>query len=288
MLAECVNKGSMMQSGVPAEGQDRFQLFYDRDLTQPTPYDDSGDYFQLARPRIDRTFDLIRDAVKGGHILDVGASPFYLLDLALAGGASRASGIYFSRDDHPLRAHRAIYSRHGEIELHHTDLEANDLPFADGEVDVLTACEILEHFDYFPLRFANEVRRVLRPGGLLCLTVPNVASIGNIAKLLLNKNIYMKYRDDHGGRHKHEYTMAQLRAFVDFLGFEVVDRGVMPFVTSRKRLPGLGYKLVSSLPFVSRYAPKLYIIARRPAQLSPGPLTRPPAALYDPALSIEA
>jgi SAM-dependent methyltransferase len=277
-----------MQHAAPGDAQGRFQLFYDRELTRPTPYDDSGDYFQLSRPRIDRTFDLIRDAVKGGHILDVGASPFYLLDLALAGGAARASGIYFSRDDHPLRAHRAIYSRHGEIELHHTDLEANDLPFGDGEVDVLTACEILEHFDYFPLRFANEVRRVLKPGGLLCLTVPNVASVGNIAKLLLNKNIYMKYRDDHGGRHKHEYTMPQLREFVRFLQFDEVAHGVMPFVTSRKRLPGLGYRLVSALPFVSRYAPKLYVIARRPAQLSLEPLTRPPAALYDPALSIEA
>jgi SAM-dependent methyltransferase len=277
-----------MTIGVPDNAGDHFQLFYDPDLTRPTPYDDSGDYFQLARPRIDRTFDLIRDAVRGSHILDVGASPFYLLDLALAGGATRASGIYFSRDDHPLRAHPTIYSRYGEIELHHADLEANDLPFADGQVDVLTACEILEHFDYFPLRFANEVRRVLRPGGLLCLTVPNVASVGNIAKLLLNKNIYMKYRDDHGGRHKHEYTMAQLRAFVRFLEFDEVAHGVMPFVTSRKRLPGLGYRLVSALPLVSRYAPKLYIIARRPAKLSHGLLTRPPSELYDPALSIEA
>ncbi|MBX9858952.1 MAG: methyltransferase domain-containing protein [Sphingomonas sp.] len=265
-----------------------FKLFFDPELTQATPYDGAGDYIRLARPRLDWTFDLIAGAVPGAHIVDIGASPFYLLDRALAAGAQRASGVYFAYDQHPLRNAERIYSRHGAIELHHRDIEQQDLPFGDDTVDVLTACEILEHFDHFPQRFAQEARRVLRPGGLLLITVPNVASIGNIAKLLLGQNIYMKYRADPTGRHKHEYTSAQLRAYIDYLGMEPVAAGVMPFVTSDRRLPRLAYRAVAAAPVIRRYSPKIYMLARQPDPKPRSSLDARPPALFDAAESIEA
>ncbi|PQP41641.1 class I SAM-dependent methyltransferase [Mycolicibacterium austroafricanum] len=264
-----------------------FALYFDRDLTRPTPYDGNGNYLRMAKPRLDRTYDLIAPYVKGAHVVDIGASPFYLLDCALQGGASRASGVYFAYDQHPLREAERIYSSHGEIELSHLNIEEQDWPFADDSVDVVTACEILEHCEHFPLRFANEVRRVLRPGGLLLITVPNVASIANIAKLVLGKNIFMKYRADATGRHKHEYTMAQLRAFGRFMGLETVETGYLPFVTSHKAWPRAAYRTVAATPGLRRYSPKLYILARQPQQKSRELLTVPPAALYDDDMSIE-
>jgi SAM-dependent methyltransferase len=264
-----------------------FGLYYDAALTKPTPYRDANDYVAKARDRMDRTFDLIAPFVKDATVLDVGASPFYLLDRAKRAGAARCHGIYFANDDHPLRHTDRIYSPAGPIEISHADAENEGFPFADDAVDVLTACEILEHFDAFPVRFAKEVRRVLRPGGHLCITVPNVASIANIIKLVLQRNIYMKYRSDVTGRHKHEYTLSQLKAFIAYLGMDVVKAGYMPSPTSDLYKLRPAYRALASIPGVRSYSPVLYILARQPTVKSTSDLEVPPDALYDRSLSIE-
>lgn len=52
--------------------------------------------------------------------------------------------------------------------------DAADLPFADGAFDLVLCAEVLEHLVH-PLEAVAEIRRVLRPGGRLIVTVPNVA-----------------------------------------------------------------------------------------------------------------
>jgi SAM-dependent methyltransferase len=49
--------------------------------------------------------------------------------------------------------------------------DARHLPFADGEFDVVIAAEVLEHIHDDRAAIA-ELARVLRPGGLLAVTVP--------------------------------------------------------------------------------------------------------------------
>ena len=52
--------------------------------------------------------------------------------------------------------------------------DASTLPFADRSFDVVVCVEVLEHL-FSPLEAVGEMARVLRPGGLLIVTVPNVA-----------------------------------------------------------------------------------------------------------------
>jgi SAM-dependent methyltransferase len=265
---------------------DDFRLYFDEALSKRTPYHSENHYFRNARDRMDRTFDLIKADVRGSVVLDVGASPFYLLDRARGLGARECHGIYFANDSHPLRGTSRIYSKHGPIDISHANIETDDLPLPDSSVDILTACEILEHCEYFPIRFANEVRRVLRPGGLLCITVPNVCSIGNIIKLVFQKNIYMKYRSDPTGRHKHEYTMSQLIAFVSFVGIDICQAGFMPSPTSDKFWLRPAYRAIAVTPGIRKYSPVNYVVGRQPnPKISE--LGSPPPMLYDDALSIE-
>jgi SAM-dependent methyltransferase len=48
------------------------------------------------------------------------------------------------------------------------------LPFADDSYDVGLCCEVIEHV-VFPEQMVREILRVLRPGGALILSTPNVA-----------------------------------------------------------------------------------------------------------------
>lgn len=265
----------------------KFALFTDPQLREATPYNDRGDYFGKARDRMERTFRLIERDVPGKVMLDIGASPFYLLHLAKQAGAARCHGTYFANDEHSLRGVDLVHSGAGPIEISHSDAENDRLPFADNEVDVVSACEILEHFDYFPAHLASEIRRVLKPGGLLCITVPNVASIAHILKLVAGKNIYMRYRSDSSGRHKHEYTAAQLRSFVEYLGMDIVRAGVLPSPTTGKKLLRPFYRALAHLPVLKNYSPILYVLARQPDPKPTSDLSMPPAALYEAISSTE-
>lgn len=58
-------------------------------------------------------------------------------------------------------------------------VDARKLPYADGSVDVLYASHLLEHFDYDNEVAAvlKEWARVLRPGGLMRISVPDVEKL---------------------------------------------------------------------------------------------------------------
>jgi len=63
----------------------------------------------------------------------------------------------------------------------HFDAERDPFPYEGGHFDLVIAGEILEHMIYDPMHLLLESRRVLREGGTLLITTPNVASITSVA-----------------------------------------------------------------------------------------------------------
>lgn len=57
--------------------------------------------------------------------------------------------------------------------LEYREGDACDLPFADGSVDLAITMETVEHLER-PGHFLSEIARVLRPGGRVILSVPNL------------------------------------------------------------------------------------------------------------------
>jgi len=63
------------------------------------------------------------------------------------------------------------------------------LPFDDASFDAAVAIEVLEHIDGHD-RFFAEVARVLRPGGIVMFTTPNIVSLKSRMRFLLTGFYY--------------------------------------------------------------------------------------------------
>jgi SAM-dependent methyltransferase len=72
------------------------------------------------------------------------------------------------------------------------DLNTHELELEDASADVVLFCEVLEHL-WNPDHALKECRRVLKPGGTLVLTTPNLSSWFNRILLVLG---YMPLNQD--------------------------------------------------------------------------------------------
>ena len=98
---------------------------------------------------------------RDARILDVGCGTGS--NLSAFSKLGHAVGIDMSRDALAFCRNRG---------LDHVSLsEIERLPFPDGTFDVITAMDVLEHVDD-DLAALGELRRVLKPGGVLLATVP--------------------------------------------------------------------------------------------------------------------
>jgi 2-polyprenyl-3-methyl-5-hydroxy-6-metoxy-1,4-benzoquinol methylase len=110
---------------------------------------------------------LIRQYKNGTYLLDIGCGEgFFLFNAARAGYATK--GVELSQD-------AAEYARR-EFGL---DVEAQlfeELRFPDDHFDVITLWQVLEHVPY-PLMILKKAHRILKPGGLLALSTPNIQGV---------------------------------------------------------------------------------------------------------------
>jgi SAM-dependent methyltransferase len=107
------------------------------------------------------------------------------------------------------------------------------LPFEDADADVVLAGEIIEHVvDTESL--LREVARILRPGGAIVLTTPNVASLKHRLQLAVGRypdclDYRLRYGDDFG--HVRAFTPAIVEELLEETGFrdvEVVGQRIGP------------------------------------------------------------
>jgi len=100
-------------------------------------------------------------------------------------------------------------------------------PFAErlaGPYSLVVASEVIEHLEN-PLAFAREAAKLVRPGGHLLLTTPNVANwIGRLRFLLFGE---LRWFDADGYtrlRHLSPVTDSQMKNILDEVGFDLVRR----------------------------------------------------------------
>jgi SAM-dependent methyltransferase len=105
------------------------------------------------------------------------------------------------------------------------DVERERFPFPDDHFDLALCCELIEHLTADPMQMLIELNRVLKWGGLLILTTPNISSAFSLGKSLAGNSpyVYGEYNPNSpGDRHSREYAPSEIRVALNAAGFKVV------------------------------------------------------------------
>lgn len=122
-------------------------------------------------------------------------------------------------------------------------LDGLDLPFSDNNFDVIFCLAVLHHIPgkAYRLKFLQEARRVLKPGGKIIITVWNMwakpgtkQAIAKYALLNLGKfdwgDILFPFRDSNGRpvvlRYIHCFSVREFIGLIKKTGFNIIDSGV--------------------------------------------------------------
>jgi 2-polyprenyl-3-methyl-5-hydroxy-6-metoxy-1,4-benzoquinol methylase len=97
------------------------------------------------------------------------------------------------------------------------------LPFLDNFFDVIVAGDVIEHI-YDTDFFLEEIRRVLKPGGKLLLSTPNVASLGRRLMLFFGVNpiIELSPSEPESCGHIRYFTFKSLKSLLKKHQFRII------------------------------------------------------------------
>lgn len=163
----------------------------------------------------------------GGSMLEIGANPYFTtillkqfrdFDITLTNFFSGPKSETYQDVSYTTVSNEYVSER---LNYWNVNVETDTLPYNSGSFDTVFFCEVLEHMTNDPIAALTEMKRVLRPGGQLIITTPNVARAENVSRLIAGENLYDPY-SGYGpyGRHNREYTVAELERLMVFCGFE--------------------------------------------------------------------
>ena len=186
-------------------------------------------YLEYHRRRYQDTLRLLPTG-EGGRLLDVGSFPGHLSALAQARGwevvglnnAIEGAGVMTD-----------FFQRCGErkIAIKSCEVEREPFPVPTGSIDAVLFCELFEHLHVNPFHTLKEIFRVLRPGGLLLLTTPNLRRVETLSRLWhgwgsqppVSRTFHELLPSLLYHRHNREYTASELAYYLALQGKDLYD-----------------------------------------------------------------
>jgi glycosyltransferase involved in cell wall biosynthesis/SAM-dependent methyltransferase len=205
-------------------------------------------YVETHITRFERTLEITPPGTAADRILEMGAYLQITPALKTRLGYGEVRGCYYGAAGNT--DHRTAVSESGEefrCDIDLFDAERDPFPYPDAHFSTVLCCELIEHLTADPMHMMSEINRVLRPGGYLVLTTPNIASLRAISAMLhgYHPGFFPAYiKPPESGepaeaRHNREYTAKEIYHLLLDAGFEVVRLETGPFQDEPK--PELGW-----------------------------------------------
>jgi len=200
-----------------------------------------------------------RSARASDEVVDIGNFPGHF-SVLLDQLGYRVVGV----DLDPARA-GSLWQKYG-LKVLKADIEVDSLPLESGAADVVVLAEVLEHLRLNPLHALKECHRILRVGGRLILSVPNVSPRHRIRFFLgrdYQGDIVHEFESLESLGHMGHYRLLSHREVAAVLGyakFSVREMRVAGW------LPGGRWTFVKFFgPMRNTFRSHLYVVAEKTA-----------------------
>jgi glycosyltransferase involved in cell wall biosynthesis/SAM-dependent methyltransferase len=203
--------------------------------TPPNP--PAHEYIDTHLSRLTRTLAITPPGGAGDRILEMGAYLQITPALRSELGYGSVRGCYYGKAG--TVEHRSAVAIDGETfecDLDLFDAGKDPFPYPDGHFATVLCCELIEHLPGDPMHMMAEINRILRDGGHLVLTTPNIASLRAISAILQGYHPglfpqYIKPAQDGAvePRHHREYAPREVRQLLEDSGFDVERLETGPF-----------------------------------------------------------
>jgi glycosyltransferase involved in cell wall biosynthesis/SAM-dependent methyltransferase len=192
--------------------------------------EEAGEYLDTHQTRLVKTLEITPPGGPEDRILEMGAYLQVTPALRSKLGYGEVRGCYYGpagRVDH-----RTVTSAEGETftcDIEHFDAEKDRFPYEDEYFSTVVCGELIEHLFEDPMHLMGEVNRILKPGGHVVLTTPNIAALRGISAILQGYHpgffhSYIRPAEGSGdvdARHNREYTAREIHKLLENSGFAV-------------------------------------------------------------------
>ncbi len=199
--------------------------------------DGSRAYVESHLTRLEKTLAITPPGGPQDRVLEMGAYLQITPALKTQLGYGEVRGCYYGpAGKWDCRTIRSDSGESFDCRIDLFDAEKDRFPYPDDYFSTVLCCELLEHLAGDPMHMMFEINRIVKLGGTLVLSTPNIASLRAVAGILqgFHPMLFPAYiRPSEGGevdaRHNREYTAGEISALLENSGFDVTLLETGPF-----------------------------------------------------------
>ena len=193
-------------------------------------------YVQTHLGRFLKTLELVPPGTEDDRLLEMGAYMQITPSLAKLGYGEVRGSYLGPLGKTDTKTVRSMLGETFTCEIDLFNAESDVFPYPDNHFATVVCCELVEHLAEDPMHMMAEINRIVRPGGALVMSTPNICSYRSITAVLTgyHPGLFAQYTARQGGnatepRHAREYAPRDVALLLSAAGFHVERLETGPF-----------------------------------------------------------